>query len=369
MKERSILTLTILMCAAILCGQTISFSPKGSFASSEVERNGLAGPTDPDSANGILYDANYGGITTGNTISRCEFIATMETAYAGGYGGVFDFDADAAEFGTYTEVVLQTGTTDVDFVPGLNNYPEGGCSTGYKGKECSANFDGTGPSPIDVKDPPLVPPLPFSIGTSSSKEYIGASFLGGQTVFELDFDPADQVSVLGFAFLAYSNFQSYQRGNMDYPNVHARVVWTNGVDPDITQMAVQYTEQNIPLGSQSCDAFFGFKQPAPGYYLDNLLLYEIGNNGRCWIGVDEMGVAVGDGVAVELDTPAAEMPGSGEVTIPVKTDCMYQLQTSTDLSAWTDEGDPVYPTADGGQSWTLTPPTAGGKAFYRVEVP
>lgn len=291
-----------LLVVSTLSAQTISFDPVADFASAEIEKNGLdfAGAfPDPGTANATLYNGNYGLITTGNTISRENFQATMSAAFAGGYGGVYGFDADAGSHGDYSEVVFQTGSSgNVSVVPGPNNYAEGGNPDGYKGKE-GANFDGTGPSPIA----PDTSNRLFNIGTSSSKRYVGDSFLGGSTSFDLDFDIADEVSVIGFAFLNYHNFQSYQRGNSDYPNMHARVVWSNGTD-SITEMAVEFSDQDADN-----DVYFGFQQPDSGYFLDSLAFYTIGNSARAWIGADEMGIAVGDGVAVPEPATAVLLLG------------------------------------------------------------
>ena len=289
------------MAATFAGAQSISFSGSGSFASGEVEKDGMdaaaAFAGNMGSANATLYDSNYGSITTGNTLSRADFMATMSAAFSGGYGGVFGMDT-ADQQGDYNEIILQTGLRNVSITPGPNNYAEGGNSQGYKGKE-GTNFDGTGPSPTVDADPPRA----LNIGTSGSKAYIGDSFLGGATSFHLDFDIADEVSVIGFAFLNYENFQSFQRGNSDYPNIHARVVWSDGTT-DITQQSVQFSQQ-----AAGGDVYFGFQQPGAGYYVDDLSFYTIGNNGRAWVGADELGIALGDGAAVPEPRVAALVIG------------------------------------------------------------
>lgn len=358
----------VIFTSVLVSAQSITFTPKASFTSAEIERNGLSQALDPASENGVLYDANYGSVSTGNTLSRCGFIATMQAAFDGGIGGVYGFDTPAENHGNYGEIVLQTATAGtVTIVPGANNYPEGGCDSGYKGKECGPNFDGMGPSPNAIAPDTNL----FNIGTSSSKEFIGDSFLGGSTSFDLVFDRADQVSVIGFAFLNYNNFQSYQRGNSDYPNQHCRVTWSNGVDADITHMACQYSSQN-----GSVDVYFGFRQPSAGYYLTRVEFYTIGNSARCWIGADEMGIAVGDGAAIEEEDIRLAVAPSGDnqlqLTVPARTDCMYQLHSNPDLDPanWASEGEPRLNSSDTDtETWTIAKPEAGEGRFYRVERP
>lgn len=277
-----------------LAAQSVSLSPTGTWASSEVELDGLGmeAIADAGQANADLYTSNYGDITTGNTLNRSNFIATMSQAFSGGYGGVYGFDESQ---GDYTSITFSLGSGgSASFSPGPNNYPE---EPDYRGKHTSL-FDGTGPSPNKFDEA-----RPFNIGTSGTKRFIGDSFLGGGSSFDLDFDPTDEISVIGFAFLNYHNFQSFQQYNSDYPNSHARVVWTNGVD-SITQMAVQFSAQD-----DDSDVYFGFQQPEEGYFLDSLAFYTIGNNGRAWVGADEMGIAVGDGVAVPEPTTSALFGG------------------------------------------------------------
>ncbi len=274
-----------------LSAQTLSFAPVGTFATAEIELDGLtqaAAFPSPGDPNAILYNSNYGAITTGNTISRGDFIATMGTAFSGGFGGVYGFE-DVASGTTGTQLDFVTGSAGtVSVVAGANHYTEGGSADNYRGKETGL-FDGTGPSPVETGKP--VPAL-FDVGTSSSKIEVGVNILQGTTSFDLDFDTADEVSVIGFAHMNYNNFQSFQRGNSDYANIHARATWTDGITT-VTEQAIQFSAQN-----DSNDVYFGFQQPGSGFFLDRLELYQISNNARAFIAIDEMGIAVGDGVAV-----------------------------------------------------------------------
>lgn len=164
----------------------------------------------------------------------------------------------------------------------------------------TGNFDGTGLSPAESG---ATPPNPFTIGTSVSKDFIGDSYLGGSTSFHLNFDVAEEVSVIGFALLNYNNFQSFQRANSDYPNIHARVIWSDGVT-DITQQSVPFSQQ-----SSGGDVYFGFQQPGDGYFVDELSFYTIGNNARAVVGAAEIGIALGDGAAVPEPQTAALAAG------------------------------------------------------------
>jgi hypothetical protein len=259
-----------------------TFDLVADFASAEVELDGLAGPYAGASQATIdLFNANYGSIATGNTISRADFMTKMASAHAAGRGGVAGFEDAGASYSDTSDRAVDYfslgGLATVN--RGANFYAEGGNADAYRGKE-NAGFDGTGPSPsVDSS-------RRFEIGDSGSRFEVGERGLGGATSFELDFDPLDQVYVIGFMYLNYHNFQSYQRGNADYPNTHARAVWTNGLD-SITQMAVQYSDQDNPS-----DVFFGFQQPGEGYFLDSLSYYTIGNSARAWTGIDELGIAV-----------------------------------------------------------------------------
>jgi hypothetical protein len=297
-----------LAAAALLSGlsaQTLSFAPAAAFASSEVELDGLtqaAAFPNPATANAILYNTNYGTVTTGNTISRANFIATMGAAFTGGFGGVYGFE-DVASGSTGTQLNFITASAGtVSVTGGTNHYVEGGSNENYRGKETGL-FDGTGPSPLgNLGTNPV--PAAFDVGTSSSKVEIGVNILQGTTSFDLNFDITDQVSVIGFAHMNYNNFQSFQRGNSDYANIHARATWSDGLTT-VTEQAIQFSAQN-----NSNDVYFGFQQPGSGFFLDRLELYQISNAARAFIAIDEMGIAVGDGVAVPEPSTYAMFAGA-----------------------------------------------------------
>jgi hypothetical protein len=291
--KKLITTSAIAFTAISLTAQSLSFAPSGTFASAMVELDGLtqaAAFPNPASANAQLYDGLYGSITTGNTISRSDFMATMAAAFSGGFGGVYGFD-DVGTGSSGTQLDFTTGSAGtVSVTGGPNHYTEGGSNESYRGKETGL-FDGTGPSPVGNGGTSPVP-ADFSVGTSGSKVEIGVNILQGTTSFDLDFDTADQVSVIGFALMNYNNFQSFQRGNSDYANIHARVTWSDG-STTVSEQAIQFSAQN-----DENDVYFGFQQPGSGFFLDRLELYQISNAARSFIAIDEMGIAVGDGVAI-----------------------------------------------------------------------
>lgn len=295
MKKLIVSVLAASFTFSFASAQTISLAPSGTFASAEIELDGLtqsAAFPDSGTANAILYNNNYGAITTGNTINRSAFMATMSAAFAGGFGGVYGFEEHPAST-TGTQLDFTTGSAGtVSVIAGPNHYTEGGTNESYRGKQ-SGLFDGTGPSPLGTSggNPNPIPNL-FSIGTSGSKIEVGLNILQGTTSFDLDFDPADQVSVVGFAAMNYNNFQSFQGDNSDYANMHARATWTDG-NSTVMQQAVQFSAQN-----NSNDIYFGFQQPGSGFFLDRVEFYQISNTARAFIAMDEFGIAVGDGVAV-----------------------------------------------------------------------
>ncbi len=113
-------------------------------------------------------------------------MATMEAAFAGGYGGVFGFEEIAAgTSGNQLNFILGSGGI-VSALAGSNNYQEGGSkdTPPYRGKE-NPSFDGTGPSSPSPTQ--TVFPTLFSVATSNSRFEIGLNALGGATSFDLDF--------------------------------------------------------------------------------------------------------------------------------------------------------------------------------------
>lgn len=248
-----------------------------------------------------LFQSIYGDIS-GNTISREAFKSAVSAAFAAGNGGVIDFeDANL----TYSEndwihpdtggpidrtgaAAIQAGNITID--RGSNWYFEGTYdgegSIPYRGKQ-TADFDGTGPSGPDRAN---WSEIFFIVPQSSgSKEELGEKSLGQTSVFDLDFDPADKVVIVGFAYLNYNNFQSQQdtsQGFAFYPNIHAVATFTNGQD-SVEQMAVGLTNF-VDGGDPAADHYFGFEAP-DGYYLDSLLVYQIGNNGRSIPFIDDLG--------------------------------------------------------------------------------
>jgi hypothetical protein len=123
-------------------------------------------------------------------------------------------------------------------------------------------------------------------GSNPSRDALGDKFLDQTTSFDLVFDPADMVGIVGFAGLNWNgNFQSQQDVSKDYafyPNMHAIATFTNGVDTE-TQMSVGLTSFNA-----GNDYFFGF-EGSSGYYLERLQFYAIGNNGRVFVNMDDLG--------------------------------------------------------------------------------
>jgi hypothetical protein len=290
MKPLAYLTLGAIPFVSLVHSQdfvTVGLVPD--FDGAVVQLDGLAGPSPTASQPAIdLFNANYGAIATGNTLSRAHFIQTMTAAFAGGYGGIANFDEGLLTFSdsvdrNVDEVRLGNLAT---ISRGPNFYAE---NPDYRGKE-TALFDGTGPSPSG--DDTL---RQFSINANGT--------LGGASSHDLDFDLSDEISVIGLMYVNWNNFQSYQRGNSDYPNTHMRVTWSNGVD-SITQMAAQYSQQD-----DVSNVYFGFQQPAPGYYLDGVISYTIGNSWRVWSALDQIGIAVGDGAAIPEPATYAALLG------------------------------------------------------------
>jgi hypothetical protein len=160
---------------------------------------------------------------------------------------------------------------------GPNWWFEGDAITPYRGTT-TAHFDGTGPSGPDRLN---YSEIFFFTQTGNPQ---GGSALGQTTSYDLVFDPADQIGIVGFSVMNYDNFQSWQSGgNAGYPNIHAIATFSNGVDT-VSQMAVGLTQQ-VDSGN---DYFFGFQGP-DGYFLSDLDVYAIGRGARVFITVDDLG--------------------------------------------------------------------------------
>ncbi|MEQ8846792.1 PEP-CTERM sorting domain-containing protein [Botrimarina sp.] len=243
-----------------------------------------------------LVEVAYGDIT-GNTIDRAAFAAAVSNAHAAGLGGVLTFDSGSA---TYSGVDYQHPTAgainrrggaslkigDIFVERGPNWYFEGGAVTPYRGR-ATGDFDGTGPSGPDR--------LNFDEVFFVREEASGT--LGQTTSWDLDFDPADQVTTVGWTMLNYNNFQSTPDGIAagGYPPVHGRATFTNGVD-SVTHMAIAQAAQV----EDGFDHYFGFQAPE-GYFLDRIEAYQIGNNSRAFPGLDDLGfVRVPEPAAIGL---------------------------------------------------------------------
>lgn len=82
----------------------------------------------------------------------------------------------------------------------------------YRGTT-TADFDGMGPSGPDRANYSEI----FFITTQDNA--FGGRSLGQTTSYDLVFDPADKIIIVGFAALNYDNFQSWQSGGYaGYPN-------------------------------------------------------------------------------------------------------------------------------------------------------
>jgi hypothetical protein len=246
-----------------------------------------AGAVDQDAGDESLdalgaISAIYGDIT-GNTISRSDFTAAVAAAYAAGRGGVLTFDnptlsgvdfvhPTAGTINRFGGAALKIGNMMVERGP--NWYFEGSLNgVPYRGRDTAA-FDGTGPSGPDRANFDEV----FFIRNEAN------GTLGQTTSWDLDFDPADMVTTIGWTMLNYNNFQSSSSVAAGaFPSVHGRATFTNGVD-SVVHMAVAIPEQ----ADDGFDHYFGFQAP-PGYFLDRIEAYQIGNNSRAFPGLDDLG--------------------------------------------------------------------------------
>jgi hypothetical protein len=264
---------------------------------------GLVGEYDPDNKialdgsdhtlasntlNPGLFQSIYGTIS-GNTISRADFKSAVTQAYNSGNGGVIDFETVSYSGGTYQHPTAGTinrtggnllqagGAGGITIQRGPNWWYEGSTVTPYRGTTTGA-FDGTGPSGPDRLN---YSEVFFFTQTANAQ---GGFALGQTTSYDLVFDTADKIGIVGFSVINYDNFQSWQSGGYaGYPNIHAIATFTNGVD-SLTQMSVGLTQQ-VASGN---DYFFGFEGPA-GYFLSDLDVYAIGREGRVFITVDDLG--------------------------------------------------------------------------------
>ena len=242
---------------------------------------------------------------------------------------------------------------------------EGSAITPYKGKQ-EAAFDGTGPSGPDRTNYSEI----FFFTQANST--IGTKGMGQTTVYDLDFDPADQVVIVGFAVANYNNYQSQQDeskpwGYPNYPSLHTIATFTNGLE-DVQQMAVGMSQYNS-TGDPLADHYFGFEAP-DGYFLKNILFYQIGNTSRAFPILDDLGfvqyTASGPSVLAAEDMTIAQNGTGVDVSFKSEADLLYTLEESRDLNApWCDIQGPMP--GDGGlMTFTVDPAPANGKAFYRV---
>jgi hypothetical protein len=262
-----------------------NFTLSGTFdAGNKLELDAGDHTLDTNTTTPGLFQSIYGEIS-GNTISRSDFSNAVATAHAQGRGGVITFDAGSFSYsgGNYIHptagVINRTGSNKIEaggvvIERGPNWWYEGSTVTPYKGKH-EAAFDGTGPSGPDRTNYDEV----FFFTTAND-------VMGQTTSYDLVFNPADQIAIVGFGVMNWDgNFQSQQDVSKDYafyPNIHAIATFTDGLT-SIQQMAVGLT--SIDPGN---DHYFGFEGPA-GYYLDHLQVYAIGNNSRVFITVDDLG--------------------------------------------------------------------------------
>jgi hypothetical protein len=283
---------TLLACAtfgAALHAQPIqefmNFSMVGAFdADNKLELDAGDHTLDANTTSPGLFQSIYGEIS-GNSISRADFKAAVSTAYAQGLGGVITFEPGTFSYsgGDYIHptagTINRTGSNKIEaggvvIERGPNWWFEGSAVTPYKGKH-EAAFDGTGPSGPDRLN---YDEIFFFTATGGA--------MGQTTSYDLVFNPADQISIVGFGLLNnYENFQAQQDISKQYafyPNIHAIASFTNGLDT-VTQMAVGLTSD-----TPGSNYYFGFAGP-DGYFLDHLQVYAIGNNNRTFITIDELG--------------------------------------------------------------------------------
>lgn len=98
---------------------------------------------------------------------------------------------------------------------------------------------------------------------------------------DMVFDPRDNITSVGFAFLTYGNFQYYQ-GDSGTPvnpnNMRVFVEFSNGVTEELAQTSRQ--------SSGNWDVFFGIEAPE-GASITRLWLRVVGRNWRTFVAVDD----------------------------------------------------------------------------------
>jgi hypothetical protein len=180
------------------------------------------------------------------------------------------------------------GTNLITISRGPNWYFEGSEFSPYKGKQTGA-FDGTGPSGPDRANFDDV--FFFEDNGSGNRQELSPAgdgegrAMGLTTSYDLDFDLADRITAIGFAAINFTGFQSQQDGSSNYafyPNIHAIATFADGLSTE-TQMAV-----GLSSDQAGNDYFFGF-QGSPGFYLQSLDFYTIGNNDRAFTAIDDFG--------------------------------------------------------------------------------
>jgi hypothetical protein len=226
-------------------------------------------------------------VTTAS-IPKSVFQAALSAAYASGIGGVADMEAANLEAigGSdpldISELVIALPVGDISIVPGPGNYVEGGCSDGYKGRECFGTTSYLDPSPpvSDVRN--------WNIGSSSNAPS-GAQVLSNTTSYDFMFNPADRLVKFGISYRIYVNFQSHRATKPfpEKPNVRVRATFTNGSD-EMQVVTTGFTYDGT--GENGNNTFFGIEQPADGYYLSRVELWSIGNNARVWAALDDLAV-------------------------------------------------------------------------------
>jgi hypothetical protein len=248
-----------------------------------------------------LFQSIFGAIS-GNTIDRNTFKSRVSSAFMGGYGGVIDFEDVNRSFsgGDYDPPGPDTSVSrnnaanqmiagNITISRGPNWWFEGSAVSPYKGKQTGA-FDGTGPSGPDRTNHTDV--FYFESNGSGDRAELSPAgdgsgrAMGLTTSYDLDFDLADQIEVIGFAYINHTGFQSQQdasKGYAFYPNIHAIATFADGLGSTETQMAVGLSSHQA-----GNDYYFGF-EGSPGFYLQELDVYTIGNNDRAFGAIDDLG--------------------------------------------------------------------------------
>ncbi len=296
------LKLSLIVSAALGSALTLSAQNVQTFVTYSLQQNWDPGnlvdsdagdeSLDTNTTNPGFFQSIYGNIS-GNTIDRATFKTAVSNAFLAGRGGVIDFEDANQTFSGVDYIDPNTSTTVarnnaadvlkggnlITIERGPNWWFEGSAVTPYKGKQTA--FDGTGPSGPDRLNFDQV-----FFFEDAANGIGGSRKMGLTTSYDLDFDPADLITTVGFALMNnYDNFQAQQDTSKAwafYPNIHAIATFTDG-SSTVTQMAVGLT--NDVAGG---DYYFGFEGPS-GFYLDELDVYAIGNNDRVFIGIDDFG--------------------------------------------------------------------------------